>query len=118
MISDRCEVGEIVSENAVDGRKEPTRVIGIVKVALVQDAPSALMSWRTRLKSEPFPLSPMKATFRLGSAGIGPGAPCAYPRAGPRAIARRAVRTPPAMRLETPWVYCLPPRMVIIVGLP
>ena len=37
MISDRCEVGEIVSENAVDGRKEPTRVIGIVKVALVQD---------------------------------------------------------------------------------
>jgi len=37
MISDRSEVGEIVSENAVDGRKEPTRVIGIVKVALVQD---------------------------------------------------------------------------------
>src|SRR5437867_9257223 len=37
MVSDRCEVWEIASQNAVDRRKEPPRVIGIVEDALMQD---------------------------------------------------------------------------------
>src|SRR2546428_9034201 len=37
MVSDRCEVWEVGSENAVDGPEEPTRVLGVVKVALVHD---------------------------------------------------------------------------------
>src|SRR6266513_1871224 len=37
MIADRCEVRKIGSQNAVDRRKEPIRVLRIVKVALVQD---------------------------------------------------------------------------------
>ncbi len=37
MVSDRGEVREVGSKNAVDRPEEPTRVLGIVKVALVQD---------------------------------------------------------------------------------
>src|SRR2546426_1292256 len=56
------------------------------------------MSSRTRRKSAPFPLSPMKAALRPGSVGIGPGAPCACPCAGPRARARRVARIRPTTR--------------------
>src|SRR2546425_11705405 len=56
------------------------------------------MSSRTRRKSAPFPLSPMKATLRPGAVGIGPGAPCACPCAGPRARARRVARIRPTTR--------------------
>src|SRR3989442_7015346 len=57
------------------------------------------MSPRTRRKSSPFPLSPTKATLRSGSVGIGPGAPWACSRTGPRAMAR-STRIPPTLRVR------------------
>src|SRR2546428_13776516 len=69
---------------------------------------------RTRLKSSPFPLSPMKATFRLGSVGIGPDAPCAWLCGD--ASARRAVSTAPTVRRAGRAVCRTSRRIVIPLG--
>jgi len=37
MVPDRREVWKVASENTLDRPEEPTRVLGVVKVALVQD---------------------------------------------------------------------------------
>src|SRR5437763_17100130 len=79
-------------------------------------APSDLMRPRTRPKLAPFPLSPMKAAFRPGSVGIGPGAPWRWLRAGVRAMARRAVITPTAMRPPPRWLCRTSRRILILHG--